>query len=734
MEVAVHVRLSRQRLPLEPVLFAAMGAVVSLAGWRLAVAVEEADISRQEEAAFSLEANARITALQQNVATELEAVRSLVSLYQASQIVDAAEFTLFVNGSLERHPGLRAMEWAAVVPQEARDGVEATVLEGGIADFSVHPPAGTAAPLQGDGPHVVVLFAEPLASNRSDLGLDLASEPKRRATLDAARDSADLRISPPLQLVPTSEGGLDFLAVAPVFAPGAIPVSQVDRETSLSGYAVGVFDTTRLVRASLARSADAGTPSSPLQVLHLRDVTPGSSPVHILSIKTDGTLVDVGSWASSPGRRLLYELDVGGRIWSVEIQAAGTPSGEPLRLSWFVLLGGLLVTLLVTAMVRQRVTHAQHVEERVTRRTAQLRATTDELAEREGLLRAVFEYTEDAILVTGLDGTIRTANPAAAQMFGAPYQGLEGTPIEGLFTDPTLLCLPHRGEGWSDPGVHGLELEARRRDGTCFPAELTVTDFPTPEGPALLGVVRDITVRQEVDQMKRSFLATVNHELRTPLAAVLSSLELLSTGVCGEMSGQAARMVTLASSNGERLLRLINDILDLERLEEPSTALQAELIEPGVLVAEAVRAHQALSAHHGVGLVAAPLPDEVPRVFGDMGRLEQVLGNLLSNALKFTPPGGQVSLDVEVLDDTVRFGVHDDGPGIPASFHDRVFERFTQVDEGASRAHGGSGLGLSIVKSIVQRHGGEVWLVSPQGGGSSFFVALPVAEPLEAYT
>jgi len=722
------VKFSRKRLPLETLLFAIMGAAISIVGWQLAVAVERADHARQHEAAFSAEASARITALQQIVSTELEAVRSLVSFYQASEFVSADEFSLFVSGSLKRHPGLRALEWAAVVPRESRAGVEASLRSQGADDFAIHPPHDGQLSEEDQGPHVAVLFAEPRSSNQSDLGLDLAAESSRRSTLDAARSTGALRISPPLRLDPTATTVQGFLAAAPVFAPGTAPTGQVERDSALSGYAVGVFDSVELVRASLGRAPDETTPTPPLLVIHIWDVSRGSEPAHILSIQTDGSTVQEPGPQESAAHSLDYRLDVGGRTWDVQIATASTHVEGTPSLSWFVLLGGLSVTVLVTSMVQQRVNHAHDIEERVRVRTAQLRATTSELAEREGLLRAVFEYTEDAILITGPDGTIRTANPAATQMFGAVEEALTGVSMGTLFTDPAPLGLTGHKDSWSEPGVLGLELEARRQTGSTFPAELTLTDFPTPEGPALLCVVRDITVRQEVDQMKRAFLATVNHELRTPLTSVLSSLELLSSGVAGEMSEQAIRMVTLASSNGERLLRLINDILDLDRLDEPSTSLRSELVDPGALLTQAVHAHQALSRSQGVALMAGPLPDQLPLVIGDTGRLEQVLGNLLGNALKFTPSGGRVRADLEVRERDIVFGVHDNGPGIPSAYRERIFERFTQVDDARAGSPGGSGLGLSIVQSIVRRHGGEVWLVCPEDGGASFFVSLPVAE------
>jgi PAS domain S-box-containing protein len=240
----------------------------------------------------------------------------------------------------------------------------------------------------------------------------------------------------------------------------------------------------------------------------------------------------------------------------------------------------------------------------------------------------------------------------------------------------------------------------------------------------IVGISRDITERKQAEQMKDEFVATVSHELRTPLTSIAGSLSLLAGGAVGSLPDTAARLVTIAHANCERLVRLTNDILDIQRLEANGLDLVHARVDVDRVVAEAVQSTEGFAAKHSVTVKLTPSGEEAITL-ADPDRLTQVITNLLSNAIKFSPEGGEVTASVEANDDDIRITVRDHGPGIPESFRDRIFGKFAQVDASDSRQKGGTGLGLHIVKRIVDRLGGSIDFAEADGGGTIFSVVLP---------
>jgi signal transduction histidine kinase len=239
-------------------------------------------------------------------------------------------------------------------------------------------------------------------------------------------------------------------------------------------------------------------------------------------------------------------------------------------------------------------------------------------------------------------------------------------------------------------------------------------------------VARDITRPREVDRMKDEFLSVVSHELRTPLTAVRGSLGLLASGKMGKLEERGQRMIEIAEQNSDRLVRLINDILDLEKIESGKEEMKREEVELARLVGEVLESMQPLAESAGVKLAAAAVAGV--RVVADPDRILQVLTNLISNAVKFSMPGSTVSVRVEARRDDVLVSVRDEGRGIPSDKLEAVFERFQQVDSSDARQKGGTGLGLPIARSIVQLHGGRLWAESELGKGSTFSFTLPRPE------
>jgi signal transduction histidine kinase len=238
-------------------------------------------------------------------------------------------------------------------------------------------------------------------------------------------------------------------------------------------------------------------------------------------------------------------------------------------------------------------------------------------------------------------------------------------------------------------------------------------------------VERSRETAEEAARLKDQFIGTVSHELRTPLTAITASLALLEDDPPEGLDAEARELIGMARANSQRLHRLVNDILDIEKLEAGKMVFRPQRIDVNRLLRQEIETHAALAQGCGVTLRADAAGGHA--VDADPDRLRQVVSNLLSNAIKFSPPGAAVELRAETRGKCVRIAIRDHGPGIPLEFRDRIFGKFAQADMSDSRVKTGTGLGLSIVKEIVARMDGEVGFADAPGGGTVFFVDLPPA-------
>ena len=277
------------------------------------------------------------------------------------------------------------------------------------------------------------------------------------------------------------------------------------------------------------------------------------------------------------------------------------------------------------------------------------------------------------------------------------------------------------------------EVEGLRRDGERFPLELAVTELVIEGERLFVGVLRDISQRKEMERIKNEFISTVSHELRTPLTSIRGSLGLIIGGAAGDIPQQASMMVDLAAKNTERLISLVNDILDIEKVDSGLLEFQFERLDVAPLVRQVIETSHGYAEEYGITFTMTRSEDGT-WVRGDGDRLSQVVANLLSNAAKFSPQGGTVEISVERLDGTARIAVADRGPGIAEEFRPRLFERFSQGDSSDTRAKGGTGLGLNITRAIVERHGGQITFDTETGVGTTFRVDLPLWREVERKT
>ncbi len=335
-------------------------------------------------------------------------------------------------------------------------------------------------------------------------------------------------------------------------------------------------------------------------------------------------------------------------------------------------------------------------------------------------LTAIFDSAAEGIITIGPDGTIETVNRAAGEIFGYAVSDLTGLRYAVLLPAGESAGVPEDSRQGET-----LRITGRRKDGSKFPLEVALSRTEEGSDPVVIAILRDITERAEVQRMKNEFISVVSHELRTPLTSIRGALGLIAAGMVGGIPQKGRRMLEVATQNTDRLIRLINDILDVERIETGRIALEPERVEVPALLEEAVEELAPSAEHAGIRVVIEAGPSAVT---ADRDRALQVLTNLIGNAIKFSDVGSTIRVEAERDGDHVRFAVVDEGRGIPADALRRIFEPFQQVDGSDSRAKGGTGLGLAISRGIVEQHGGRIWVQSELGTGSRFSFTLPAAD------
>ncbi len=363
----------------------------------------------------------------------------------------------------------------------------------------------------------------------------------------------------------------------------------------------------------------------------------------------------------------------------------------------------------------------------VARQESARRAASEQaIRESELWFRALAQFAPLGIFRTDAEGRVIYANPKLVELLEVDVSTPTEQWPERVEPDDRLRVTAR----WAHALAKRTDLLDELRLRPLSPGEeprtllLRATPIGSLDGRLLgfVGMAVDITDRKRVERLQQEFIATVSHELRTPLTSIRGALGLLSSGLFGEVQDTAREMVSVALTNSERLIRLVADILDIERVQSGALDVVLAPIDLGDVVRRAARDLAGFATQLGVRLalsLSEPLPTR-----GDTDRLVQVFSNLLSNAAKFSPQGAEVQIRGTSDGQHVRVIVTDSGPGVPATFLPRLFDRFARADNTDARRHGGSGLGLAISKAIVKRHGGELEYQPVPSGGACFVVTL----------
>ncbi|MFZ5814378.1 MAG: response regulator [Bacillota bacterium] len=385
--------------------------------------------------------------------------------------------------------------------------------------------------------------------------------------------------------------------------------------------------------------------------------------------------------------------------------------------------------------IARDITRRKEMEQQLRQNLVEIQAAREMADAQANRLRSILESVGEAIIMVDTLGLCVVANHQVGAVLGLPAEQIIGKSIHELRSVGARTFRMGGALQWQ-PGPGGgppIEIETSIVE-TREEKPRVFHEFAAPvqdEAGRVIGrifVYRDITKETEVDRMKSEFIATVSHELRTPMTSIKGSLGLVLGGVAGELPAEVRDLLSIAQNNTDRLIRLINDILDISRIE----AGKMEIKRAPLPVPEAI--HRAVLemegfAHQRDIAITTEIPEQMPRVMADADRLQQVLVNLLSNAVKFSPPSTTVTVRAGLDRDYAYIQVIDRGPGIPPDQVGAIFEKFHRIDNAASRKTGGTGLGLAICKAIVEEHGGQIWVESEVGEGSTFTFTMPI-EPV----
>jgi PAS domain S-box-containing protein len=362
----------------------------------------------------------------------------------------------------------------------------------------------------------------------------------------------------------------------------------------------------------------------------------------------------------------------------------------------------------------------------------------DEVTKGKAYIENLVENAADAIICTDLNDLILTWNRGAEVILGYGKEEVIGEHLS-IFLPPDRFheLEEMRAKVQNYGPVRDIEVRVVRKGGFMIYLSLSVSPILDSDGKivSFLRVAKDITEKKryerrlkELDKMKSDFVSNVSHELRTPLTSIKGSIDNMLDGITGPLNEKQIRYITRIKSNSDRLARLINELLDLSKIEAGKISLNPIDLSLYVVAQEVAENMRQVAAEKLIKLEVVS-HDGDAKAWADRDKVVQVLMNLIGNAVKFTPPEGKITVAIQRNDEWVQVSVADTGPGISKEEADKIFHKFYQVPQWSEQTSRGTGLGLAICKALVEMHGGRIWVESELGKGSTFIFTLPEDQP-----
>jgi signal transduction histidine kinase/integral membrane sensor domain MASE1 len=543
-----------------------------------------------------------------------------------------------------------------------------------------------------------VRWTQSLAGNEAAVGLDIRFDAAHAAALRGAAERGEVTVTPPFDLV----RGL----------PGFIAYAPVTRDGRFDGFIAAQFATNDFFEGAMRTEQS-------------RDFT-----VSILHGGREYFTNALGDEIARGPYVRDREMRLHDQTWTLRLApTAAYIARQQSMVPPLVLFSGLLVAGLAALAVRYILIS---------------RLKSAHLAKSLALNAGIISSSAHLVIAIDPDYRIMIFNRAAENALGYTAAEVVGKRAIPMFMDRSELetrarelslelgeTIPLGPQIFTRiPLLQGHETREWtfvRKDGSRFPVSVIITPLRDDQAAVTgyLGVIEDVTVRKEVERMKSEFTAVVSHELRTPLTSIRGSLGLILGALSTNLPAKVKDLLEIAQSNCERLVLLVNDILDLEKFSAGQMRFDTQVVPLAPLVRQAVGANEGYAGKLDAR-IDLEMADDGARVEVDPDRFIQVMSNLLSNAAKFSPPGGTVRVRAESEGGWIRVSVRDDGPGVPTEFRARIFEKFSQADSSATREKGGTGLGLHISQRFIERMNGKIGFDSEPGAGSTFWIELPV--------
>lgn len=547
----------------------------------------------------------------------------------------------------------------------------------------------------------VIRYIEPIEINLPAVGLDIGFEKNRRNAAELARDRGEIHLTGKILLVQDEKKLAGFLLFAPLYSKNSKEYHSVkERREGFLGWVYSPFMARNFVSDIVDMRGDKVS-------LSIYDQTVKNNDALIYSNAEELGVHDQFQYLNKT-----QTIRLAHRNWVMQWQpsknfVARVDSG----LSVIVLVVGLIATTLLTGMFYL---------------LAQLYGESAKLAnETKNQLKNLFDQAIDTILTFDAEGNVLSINNAGKKMFDLNTSQQEKS-MSIYRMIPQLSELMDKIKKNDQPIAHNFELTAYRANGSSFPVEATINPLYTSNENKIFSLIfRDISDRKKMDTLKNEFISTVNHELRTPLTAISGSLSLMKMKLKNKIEDKTFNLIELSSRNTKKLVGIVNDLLDMEKIAAGKMEYAIEVLNLNDLTQKTIEDNMGFALEHDIELVLNKSSSEL-QVKVDQMRYQQAVTNLISNAIKFSPKKQTVTVSIYQENNYARVCVEDKGPGIPESYASKIFDKFSQIDGSSKRKEGGTGLGLNITQSIIIAFGGDVFYDTILGEGSKFYIQLPL--------